>query len=102
MTHDRRQQLVGLRAVDGRSRIRAGMQLVTDPDQSYPMKMEGYVASGCFSPNLQEPIGTALLAGGRDRLNEEIWALSPLHGEAVKVRVVSPHFIDPEGERIRG
>jgi hypothetical protein len=34
-------------------------------------------------------------------MDEELWALSPLHDEAVKVRVVSAHFIDPEGERIR-
>jgi sarcosine oxidase subunit alpha len=101
LTHERRQQLVGLKAVDGNSRIRAGMQLVTNPNQPLPMKMEGYVASGCFSPNLKESVATALLEAGRERMDEELWALSPLHDEAVKVRVVSAHFIDPEGERIR-
>ena len=101
LTHDRRQQLVGLKAADGKTRIRAGMQLVTKPGQPFPIRSEGYVASGCYSPNLQEPVATALLENGRARLDEELWALSPLHGESVKVRVVSAHFIDPEGERIR-
>jgi len=97
-----RQQLVGLKAVDGKSRIPGGAQLVVDPKQSIPMDMQGHVTSTCFSPNLNEPIAIALLADGRARMGEELYALSPLHDVETRVRVVSPHFIDPEGERLRG
>jgi len=96
-----RHQLVGLKSVDGVSRIPGGSQLVTDPKQPIPMDMQGHVTSTCFSPNLNEPIAIALLADGHQRMGEELTALSPLHGVEVPVRVVSPHFIDPEGERLR-
>jgi len=96
-----RMQLVGLKAVDGVSRIPGGAQLVTDPKQAIPMDMQGHVTSTCFSPNLNEPIAIALLSDGRARMGEELYALSPLHDIETKVRVVSPHFIDPEGERLR-
>ena len=96
-----RHQLVGLKSVDGVTKIPSGAQLVTDPNQPIPMDMQGHVTSGCFSPNLNEPIAIALLADGQQRMGEELTALSPVHGTSVPVRVVSPHFIDPEGERLR-
>ena len=96
-----RKQLVGLMAADGKTRLRAGAQLVSDPNQPIPMKMEGHVCSVTYSPNLGESIAIALLERGRERMDEEVYALYPLRDEAVKVRVCSAHFIDPDNERVK-
>ena len=46
-------------------------------------------------------IALALLNGGRERAGETLIASSPTRGQAVNVRVVEPHFYDPEGTRYR-
>ena len=46
-------------------------------------------------------IALALLTGGKQREGDELFAAFSLRGEAVKVRVVSPHFVDPDGKRMR-
>jgi sarcosine oxidase subunit alpha len=63
--------------------------------------MEGHVTSWCWSPNLDAWIALALLANGRARHGQTLWAVSPLANARVRVRVGSACFIDPEGERLR-
>ena len=99
LTAPERWQLVGLTAIDGT--IPRGGKLVADPEQAAPIPMQGHVSSWCWSPNLGASIGLALLARGRARHGETLWAVSPLVGARVKVRVGPPCFIDPEGERLR-
>jgi len=96
-----RWQLVGLTALGGATMPRAA-KIVADVDHSLPTPMLGHVTSWCWSPNLDGWIALALLAGGRSRHGETLWALSPLVGAKVRVRVGPPCFIDPEGERLRG
>ncbi len=95
-----RWQLVGLTGIDGN--VPRGGKLVTDPDRAAPNPMEGHVTSWCWSPNLDASIALALLARGRARHGETLWAVSPLAGTRVKVRVGPPCFIDPDGARLRG
>ena len=95
-----RWQLVGLTGIDGS--VPRGGKLVTDPDRAAPNPMEGHVTSWCWSPNLDASIALALLARGRERHGETLWAMSPLAGARVKVRVGPPCFIDVEGARLRG
>ena len=95
-----RWQLVGLTALDGATMPR-GAQLVTDPDRLPPNPMQGHVTSWCYSPNLDAWIALALLANGRGRHGEKLWAVSPLAGARVRVQVGPPCFIDPDGERLR-
>jgi sarcosine oxidase subunit alpha len=99
LTAPERWQLVGLTAIDGT--IPRGGKLVADPEQAAPIPMQGHVSSWCWSPNLGASIGLALLARGRARHGETLWAVSPLADARVKVRVGPPCFIDPEGERLR-
>jgi len=63
--------------------------------------MLGHVTSWCFSPNLNASIALALLANGRARHGEELWAVSPLADKRVAVRVGPTCFIDPDGARLR-
>jgi sarcosine oxidase subunit alpha len=63
--------------------------------------MLGHVTSTAYSFELGHPIALALLRDGKERGGDELYAAYPLENESVKVRVVSPHFIDPDGERMR-
>jgi len=95
-----RWQLVGLTALDGAIMPRAA-KLVADPERSLPNPMLGHVTSWCWSPHVEAWIALALLAGGRARHGETLWALSPLADAKVRVEIGPPCFIDPQGERLR-
>lgn len=97
-----RKQLVGLKPVDGISKIPRGARLVADPNGPRPVPIEGEVTSQCESPNVESPIGLGILKSGRQRHGEKLIATSPLTGQDVPVVVCDPIFIDPEGERLRG
>jgi len=64
--------------------------------------MLGHVTSWCRSPAVDAWIALALLANGRARHGERLWAVSPLAQSRVRVQVGPPCFIDPKGERLRG
>jgi len=98
-----RPKFVGLVPVDGRSRIESGAQLVDDPEQPLPMSKLGHVSASAYvSPTLGHPVALGFLARGRERIGETVWAVSPLHGQRLQVRVAEPCFYDPEGRRQRG
>ena len=101
-TDPERKMLVGLRSVDGVSKIPRGGQIVSDPGAQLPMDMQGEVTANCYSPNLGQYIGLAIIRRGPERWGEQLWAASPITREYVRVEVCSPHMYDPEGERLRG
>jgi len=92
-----RLQLVGLVPADGRTLLPVGGQLANAPP---PTLTQGHVTSSCVSPALGHPIALAMLRGGAQRLGTEV---SVYHlGRRFAARVVSPLFLDPGGERLRG
>ena len=93
-----RKQLVGLLSEDGKTVLPEGTQLVDDPGAAIPVPMCGHVTSSYYSACLGRPIAMALVATGHSRRDEIIFA-SLADGSAVPVRIVSPVFYDPEGER---
>jgi len=96
-----RWQLVGLTALDG-ARMPRAAKIVADPAHPLPNPMLGHVTSWCWSPHVEAWIALALLANGRERHGEILWAVSPLVDAKVRVKVGPPCFIDPAGERLRG
>jgi len=62
----------------------------------------GYVTSAAHSPHIGASIGLGFITRGAERHGEVVRALNPLEGRSALVRICSPHFIDPEGERLRG
>ena len=48
------------------------------------------------------PSVSGFLKRGHARMGETLRAVSPIHDTETEVEVVSPHFVDPEGERLRG
>ena len=94
-------KLVGLKPVDTSHPVPAGAHLMTKGEPVDAAHDQGYVTSACFSPNLGHHIALGFLKRGDARHSEIIRLVSPLTGIDHDVEVVSPHFIDPEGERLR-
>ena len=84
------------------AKIPRAAKIVVDPDRALPNPALGHVTSWCWSPNLKAWLALALVADGRARYGETLWAVSPLADAKVRVAVGPPCFIDPEGERLRG
>ena len=74
---------------------------MNDPENATGENSQGWVSSVHESPHLGSWIGLGFLEGGLERQGEIVTAFYPLKNEAVRVKVVHPCFIDPEGERLR-
>lgn len=101
MNTDDALKLVGLRPVDPSKPVPAGSHLMTKGDPVDAKHDQGYVTSACYSPNLGHHIALAFLKSGDTRMGETIRLVSPLTGIDHDVEVVSAHFVDPKGERLR-
>ncbi len=93
-----RLQLVGVRPLDPRRRLRNGEHLV-DPEK--PRTSLGYVTSSTPSVELPGWVGLALLSGGRQRIGQRLLGTSPVHHERTELEIVSAHHVDPENLRVR-
>ena len=93
--------LVGLQSVDPAEPVVAGSHLFAANAAQNTETDQGWITSACYSPHAGSAIGLGFLVNGAERLGEEIVAANPLQGQSVRLRVVSPHFVDPEGERLR-
>ena len=91
-----RKQWVGLLSRDGRTVLPEGTQLIEGPGEAAAMC--GHVTSSYFSACLDHPIALALVAGGRGRKGETIYA-ARAGSDPLPVRIVPPVFYDPGGKR---
>jgi sarcosine oxidase subunit alpha len=94
-------QLVGLICEGETSRIATGSHLFKLNDEQNMDTDKGWVSSSCYSPHLKTYIGLGYLMNGEDLKGERLVAANPLENETCIVKIVSPHFIDPEGDRLR-
>ncbi|WP_292293981.1 sarcosine oxidase subunit alpha family protein [Marivita sp.] len=94
-------KLVGLKPVNPDHTVPAGAHLMTKGTKVSAANDQGYVTSACYSPNLGCHIALAYLKSGDTRMGEVIRLVSPLTGIDHDVEVVSAHFVDPEGDRLR-
>ena len=62
---------------------------------------QGYITSAAYSPVLSSFIGIGFLKNGAKRKGEILRAMNPVEGAEIMVEVVSTHFVDPKGERLR-
>jgi sarcosine oxidase subunit alpha len=93
-----RPTLVGLEVLDENKSIYAG-SLLFPSNGSKTGHGDGHVTSVAYSPALCKSIGLGLLARGSMRIGEVISCVDFLANRQVSVRVVSPKFYDPAGER---
>jgi sarcosine oxidase subunit alpha len=85
-----RKQLVGLLPAE---RIAEGAQVVATPESN---AMLGHVTSSYDSVTLGRPFALALVAGGRDRIGETVYA------DGIAAEIVDSVLYDPEGARRDG
>ena len=95
-----RWSLVGLECLDPGSRLRGGSILFAKED---PIRGHGrgYITSVTWSTVLGKTIALGLYSGGLRHEGQEIICAYPLKNEQVRARIVSPVFVDPNGERMR-
>ncbi len=95
-------KLVGFKPVDSNATVYAGAHLMNADGEVSAATDQGYITSAAYSPVLKSSIGIGFLKNGDARKGEVIRAVNPLEGHETQVEVVSAHFVDPEGERLRG
>ncbi|SPF78932.1 Sarcosine oxidase subunit alpha [Aliiroseovarius pelagivivens] len=101
MTAEDALNLVGLRPVDASNSVPAGGHLMSVSGPVDAAHDQGYVTSAAYSPILESSIGLGFVKSGFERMGEQLRLVNPLEGQEVLVEIVSPHFVDPEGEKLR-
>jgi sarcosine oxidase subunit alpha len=94
-------RLVGFEPVDPTQPVVAGSHLINVGDPVDLDHDQGWITSAAYSPHVGSSIGLGYLQNGDQRMGEDVIAANPLEGQSVRVRVVSAHFVDPKGERLR-
>ncbi|OIQ42014.1 MAG: sarcosine oxidase subunit alpha [Roseobacter sp. MedPE-SWde] len=93
--------LVGLRPVDASKPVPAGGHLIATTGPVDAAHDQGYVTSAAYSPILESAIGLGFVKSGFERMGEQLRLVNPLEEQDVLVEIVSPHFVDPKGEKLR-
>jgi sarcosine oxidase subunit alpha len=94
-------RLVGFQPVNKAEKLTAGAHFINKGDTANMDNDQGWMTSVAYSPILGHSIGLGFIKQGHERKGEIVRAVSPIHGTEVEVEIVSAHFIDPEGERLR-
>lgn len=94
-------QQIGIRPVDPAAPVPAGAHLMAITGPIDAAHDQGYVTSACYSPNLGHAIALGFLKNGSERMGERMRLVSPLTNVETEVEIVSAHFVDPEGGRLR-
>jgi len=94
-------RLVGFMPADRKTPLAAGAHFVDQGKEAVTANDLGWMTSVAYSPELGHSIGLGFLKKGDQRKGEQVRAVDLLRGGEVLVEVVSPHMVDPEGERLR-
>jgi methylglutamate dehydrogenase subunit C len=94
-------RLVGVRPVDPTQALTAGSHFIATGKDPVAQNDGGWLTSVVYSPNLGHAIALGYLKNGHSRMGERLRAVNLLAGTETQIEIVSPHFIDPEGERLR-
>ncbi len=93
--------MVGFLSVNPSDKLTSGSHFMNTDDKILPENDQGHMSSVAYSPILERYIGIGFLKNGKERYNETLKAIDFLQNNHVEVKVVSPHFIDPNGDRLR-
>ena len=101
-----RMQMVGFKPVNKNDLVEkgfsmAGAHLLGLRDQATTENDQGWVSSSIYSPMLGCYIGLGFIKNGLTRKGEFVRAVDLVRGSDIEVEICSPHFYDPEGERLR-
>ncbi|NNC35857.1 MAG: sarcosine oxidase subunit alpha family protein [Hyphomonadaceae bacterium] len=94
-------ELVGFKPVNKSEKLLNGAHFIGIDDDANAETDQGYMSSVCYSPMLKSYIGLGFIKSGSRRKGEIVQAIDLLRGSNVEVEIVSPHFFDPDGGRLR-
>ena len=96
-----RQRVVGVVPIDKKTSIPEGSHLVKDANAPLPNPKLGYISASCWSVEYDNPFSLAILKDGKNMIGEKLYVMSPLKNKVIPVEIVSSHYVDPKGERVR-
>jgi len=96
-----REKIVGVIPLDKKTMIPEGSHLVLDSNASLPNPKLGHISASCWSVEYNNPFSLAILKDGKKKIGEKLYALSPLKNISIPVEIVSSHYVDSKGERVR-
>ena len=100
-TAEDRQKVVGVVPLDKKTSIPEGSHLVKDSNAPLPNPKLGYISASCWSVEHDNPFSLAILKDGKNMIGEKLFVMSPLKNKVIPVEIVSSHYVDPKGERVR-
>ena len=92
---------MGVVPIDKKTSIPEGSHLVKDANAKLPNPKLGYISASCWSVEYDNPFSLAILKDGKKMIGKKLFALSPLKNKSIEVEIVSSHYVDPKGERVR-
>lgn len=97
-------RLVGVKPVDPAGKLTAGSHFLEIGADPVIENDGGWLTSKVHSPHLGHDIALGYLKGGDAKIGKRMRAVNLLAKPPTEteVEIVSPHFFDPEGERLRG
>ena len=100
-TENNREKIVGVIPIDKETSIPEGSYLVKNAKASFPNPKLGHVSASCWSVEYDNPFSLAIIKDGKNKKGEKLFAVSPLKNKVIPVEIVSQHYVDPEGKRVR-
>jgi sarcosine oxidase subunit alpha len=95
-------RLVGVRPVDPKGKLTAGSHFLEVGAAPVAANDGGWLSSKVYSPHVGSDIALGYLKGGDQKIGTRMRVVNLVGGTETLVDIVSPHFVDPEGERLRG
>ena len=96
-----RQRIVGVVPLDKKTSIPEGSHLVNDPKAKMPILNLGHISASWWRGEHNNPFSLAILKDGKNMIGSKLYAMSPLKNKTIPVEIVSSHYVDPKGERVR-
>jgi methylglutamate dehydrogenase subunit C len=102
LTDENGYRLVGVRPVDPKGKLVAGSHFLEIGAEPVAANDGGWLTSKVYSPHVGSDIALGYLKGGDRKIGTRMRAVNLVAKTETEVEIVSPHFVDPEGERLRG
>ena len=100
-TQPKRQKIVGVVPIDRKTSIPEGSHLVVDKNAKLPNPKLGHISSSCWSVENNNPFSLAIVKDGKNMIGKKFFAVSPLKKTIIEVEIISSHYVDNEGKRVR-
>jgi heterotetrameric sarcosine oxidase alpha subunit len=102
LTDENGYRLVGVRPVDPAGKLVAGSHFLEIGAAPVAANDRGWLTSKVYSPHLGCDIALGYLKAGHAKIGSRMRAVNLVAKTETEVEIVSPHFVDPDGERLRG